>query len=458
MIAFIKSVRTYQTLLAAEVVSYDLPIATTGGDSGRMFLRGTDAAGNEGNWLAVDSRIWLIKSISISAGLAALTLSPPISAFDRPLFYSGTYASTELFVFSQLNKEFKNCTDSFYAMPYLDLNYDTSTPFAAPTLNNEQMFSLTSYLQQINSVFFDSDGSVAQFGVVCDFTDAGSTLRIDIRKIGSRTRHAFFDNNRFALISQAHDDSLAAKVTILAADGTTTDCYLMSWGGVSTAPQADLRVRGKWLYAQEVEDETAINTARKIFASNRGDHKVEFYSTEEFALHEIVMMRLEGYAEPQSYEITCIRISSSDERYRYTCGDMPTTLTDNVGRAVSLASAEKASPADYIVARGKTGIWQWEKYASGVAKCWGVYSGSNINAAKNHYMGWYYSDPIAVELPFEFTAVPTVVVSGGGYNNLTVARTAPSTTTSAGVWILALDQYATAVSVSVDIMVKGKWK
>ena len=138
--------------------------------------------------------------------------------------------------------------------------------------------------------------------------------------------------------------------------------------------------------------------------------------------------------------------------------DVLDAITADDTSAWSSAAEKAGATADYIVARGKTGIWQWEKYASGVAKCWGVYSGSNINAAKNHYMGWYYSDPIAVVLPFEFTTVPTVVVSGGGYNNLTVARTASSTTTSAGVWILALDQYATAVSVSVDIMVNGSWK
>lgn len=137
---------------------------------------------------------------------------------------------------------------------------------------------------------------------------------------------------------------------------------------------------------------------------------------------------------------------------------MPTTQNLANLAATIDSIAALADAGDYIVESGKTGIWQWEKYASGVAKCWGVYSGSSINAAKNHYMGWYYSDPIAVALPFEFTAVPTVVVSGGGYNNLTLARTASSSKTAAGVWILALDQYATAVSVSVDIMVNGRWK
>lgn len=113
---------------------------------------------------------------------------------------------------------------------------------------------------------------------------------------------------------------------------------------------------------------------------------------------------------------------------------------------------------DYVVDQGTSGIWAWRKWNSGEAECWGIYAASGVNAAAHNYMGFYYSDILQVALPFSFTATPVVTVSGGGVNNMTLARTAPCTTTAAGVWILALDAAATSVSATVNIAVHGRWK
>lgn len=115
-------------------------------------------------------------------------------------------------------------------------------------------------------------------------------------------------------------------------------------------------------------------------------------------------------------------------------------------------------PVDRIVEQGTTGIWTWRKWASGIAECWGTYSADGIDASKNNYMGFYYADGIRLDLPFTFSGRPTATVSGGGYSTMTIARTGSTTATQVGIWVVAMVSTATSVDVTVDIMVKGRWK
>lgn len=87
MIAFVKSIRDFSTLAAAQVVSWDLPLATSGDDTGSVVLLGESAAGREGNWLAIDRRIYLISQTAYNKGLTTLTLQMPVNAFDRGIYY-----------------------------------------------------------------------------------------------------------------------------------------------------------------------------------------------------------------------------------------------------------------------------------------------------------------------------------------------------------------------------------
>lgn len=63
--------------------------------------------------------------------------------------------------------------------------------------------------------------------------------------------------------------------------------------------------------------------------------------------------------------------------------------------------------ADFVVARGKTGIWTWERWNSGIAKCWGR-TAEKIFA----FLGdgpLYYSDTVhSFAYPFALTAVDSV--------------------------------------------------
>lgn len=114
--------------------------------------------------------------------------------------------------------------------------------------------------------------------------------------------------------------------------------------------------------------------------------------------------------------------------------------------------------ADFIVEQGTSGIWTYRKWSSGIAECWGDYTAASVNISKNNYSGFYYSDPISVELPFTFAAAPTCVTDGGASSFISFSRRTNPTTTRVSFWVCCHTSGATSVSISVGIHVNGKWK
>lgn len=156
----------------------------------------------------------------------------------------------------------------------------------------------------------------------------------------------------------------------------------------------------------------------------------------------------------------------------YLNGGVPTVCSSTVGSAstpvymnggtitaCTPASIISGVCADYVVEIGKSGIWTYRKWNSGIAECWGIYSASGVNLAASHYSGFYYSASISVSLPFTFAAAPVGTYSGGCTDYITfVTPTGQPTTTQVRFWIACLDADANNCSVSVGMMIRGRWK
>ena len=144
-----------------------------------------------------------------------------------------------------------------------------------------------------------------------------------------------------------------------------------------------------------------------------------------------------------------------------TVGNVSTPVYMNGGTITSCTPASIISGvcADYVVEIGKSGIWTYRKWNSGIAECWGIYSASGVNLTASHYSGFYYSASISVSLPFTFAAAPVGTYSGGCTDYITfVTPTGQPTTTQARFWIACLDAGANNCSVSAGMMIRGRWK
>ena len=137
----------------------------------------------------------------------------------------------------------------------------------------------------------------------------------------------------------------------------------------------------------------------------------------------------------------------------------PVYLKSGALTACTPSSIVTSVVGDYVTSVGTSGIWTYRKWNSGAAECWGVYTASGVNIAKNNYSGFRYSDGISVNLPFTFAAAPVAVYSGGCTSYLTfVTPIGQPTTTQAKFWVACLDSSATNCSIVVNIHVMGKWK
>ena len=124
-----------------------------------------------------------------------------------------------------------------------------------------------------------------------------------------------------------------------------------------------------------------------------------------------------------------------------------------------------ATDGDYIIDAGTTAMtgitWTWRKYASGIAECWGVYTASGVNASKNNYQNFYYSDAITVNYPFAFIKKPALVTDGGSSNAMNFARSFGNTDATANrakFIVLCLVDTQTSVSIKVSLHAFGRWK
>lgn len=333
MIAYIKSIRDFSLLLALPVVSYDkLPVAAADADTGQMVLSGEISSEYDGNWLIFDGRVWLISDVVISNGLSTLTLQLPTEVFDRAAFFhedTVAYDSTEAFIAEQIDSCYKDPGDSFYAMDYLNFAHTGATSFAVPE-TEDSLYALADYIKRVREPVYSGSGELETPGVECRYGYTNNTLNISIFPREPKNMNVIFGTSGAQLVSRAHDRSMVSKVSVVSPDGISSDYYLTAWGTASLHPSSK-RINGTWKVVPSQDGEISIKTAEKVFAENKNSHKIEFYSAETYELYDQVTMRFtDGTVE--TYAVTGIRISSSDSRYLYVCGDMSVTLTDKLRR------------------------------------------------------------------------------------------------------------------------------
>lgn len=112
---------------------------------------------------------------------------------------------------------------------------------------------------------------------------------------------------------------------------------------------------------------------------------------------------------------------------------------------------------DFIEEQGEQDGWFYRKWNSGIAECWKIYYHNGVNAGKNNYNGFYYSDSISVPYPFTFTNLPTVVVDGGSSSNMNFVRQFGNSLNSANFCVVGMVN-VTNTNITVSIRAIGRWK
>ena len=116
---------------------------------------------------------------------------------------------------------------------------------------------------------------------------------------------------------------------------------------------------------------------------------------------------------------------------------------------------------DYVVSSGINGIWTYQKWKSGIAKCWGTLNlSTNIQTAFDG-VGLYHDTKMKnITYPFTFKEIPTETVTLQSPGTIVwLASKSKNTIKASGVYVLiSPDKQTTNADYTISIQVEGLWK
>jgi len=322
MVGYIKDKKTFSTVLHCFVESYNLYPETSTNKSGSATVIG-ELPDYSGSWFFVGGDFCVIGQSTPSNGKTTLKLLHPLNIFDRDAVYSlsTTPASTGAYIASLLTSEFISQSDADYRMSYMSVTNTDTTAYFRPDYEDGYIFNIREYLD-----------SARLAGVKITMTATQTGVAVAISTNAAATHSIFLDDGHSKLNTVTFSDQSCAKLTVQKRtdeDGVyTVYTYYRAADGTITTSEPLNRAKGTWHFITCAKDDSALTVAKKHFADNSYEHKIEFYSDKHFDLFDIVNIALPTGVFAS--KINEIKKSSSDNRYLYTCGSLPTTLTEQV--------------------------------------------------------------------------------------------------------------------------------
>lgn len=134
-------------------------------------------------------------------------------------------------------------------------------------------------------------------------------------------------------------------------------------------------------------------------------------------------------------------------------------LVEHIKDEIAAVGSGGESPADYVVAQGTSGIWDYIKFANGLAICAGSIAFNNIS-----FTAWgsvYEGNVGRASYPFTFTKLPKVTFTPdltGGEALLCVEVAGAGTTTQTPHFYVMKATNTRTCSGYVHVQAIGRWK
>ena len=138
-------------------------------------------------------------------------------------------------------------------------------------------------------------------------------------------------------------------------------------------------------------------------------------------------------------------------------GDLSTTLSEALGISNGLGGSSSESVADFVVEQGTNGIWNYRKWDSGIAECWGTTSKSISGVSKTApFSGYCYEIGVVAFPTGLFISTPTATVSGRLDSNYVCVSYSPVSTSSVSVELQANVSGTRTAYAYINAL--GRWK
>ena len=319
MKSYIKNFAAMRTVRSMDVIASAMCLDSTETESSTITVADIDISRDlAGAWLVCDGNIWLIDQITPQVDRTIIQCLDPLDAFSRPLLFSApsSGATVGSFIQQQLNANWRDQADGVYAMPYLIVQNADTTPFIAPELDDNGLFSMSDYIRQMRR----------NHQIETRFFLSGDTLQVSILRASRQSWNLVFNDGHAQLESVAYSRSGVAKITAIQ-NGVATDWYL-SESGLASTNVPDKRAVGTWEVLSLTEKDVQKDKVMAAFAKNSESHKVEFWSNRQFAVYDQLTIRL--YGEVLRSHVSYVGRRSTDDRFYYKSGELAVTAADKL--------------------------------------------------------------------------------------------------------------------------------
>lgn len=324
MYAALKQMTDFRTYRPLSVSAYDVALASRASYKSSVTVRVGEASQLDGGaWLILNGRLWVVDTVNPGELKTVIRCKDALAAFDREIVYTAPADGQTVggFIAETLEREFKAQSDSFFALPYLDITSTDTTAFVAPEVDDDSVFGFLDYLMMADE----------KYSVRTSLAISGNTLRVQIEHRQPEQRQVVFNDGHAELVKQAYSMNSVSKITTHQ-DGTITDWYLSAAGEISTEPPA-LRAPGGWKRLSVSSGTDADEKVRETFNKNAGSHIIEFWSDRAYELGDPVRFRInDGVFEGS---ISFVGLKSGDKRTYYKSGELKTTLVEHLRGVIS---------------------------------------------------------------------------------------------------------------------------
>lgn len=362
MIGYIRDPKTWNAVQMVTVTSYELPLETAQGETGKVTIAGSLDSDYTRYIISIDGFDYVFKITGQSTGSenqTTITIEDLVSIMEhftamRSGDDSGNY-NGELDAFYTYTR-FDGlprpvAVNSRYTPDFIYI--DPQNIDAVSGALSDRNIPRSEYVTKINDYlsYIDSDAllrSIRQRGIqvtlqrknvhvpttsgdIQDLTDYDAIVAT-LADVGNDVLVVYFEDGHNQLISESYNDSICSCVRAYSdVSGAYSEYFLLEDGTISDDWSALTGNQAKGyttITVYKSSEMSAYDCAVEIFAQNEHSHKIEFASDRVMHIGQPVKLILKrGILDSVISKVTA---KSGDTRYHYTCGELPVTASERI--------------------------------------------------------------------------------------------------------------------------------
>lgn len=349
----------FTVVRSVNVTDYDLPLECYSGESGSVTFEGKSKQDYSQYLFRLDvlDTMWKIKEAETGdAQSTKLSVTDQTGILDGAIaspHFPNTYYSADLNTSSIVldiigNYTLGNITNADvqrgkYIYPYIGCS-----SVALPNILTGAGLKTADYLLYNKNVSGDRQVVTDLFKLITDLVSIGANVTFSI---GDRATH---QTGRSLLLTITERTGYSTATPIYfhdghsyllseSYDGDVCSCYIGLPSSPAFFPQQftyyldenmqivqdkSYQINGYTKIETVSDNADALDKATAAFGANQWKHKVEFASDKVFHLNQPVKLMLERNV--LNTAISKVTIKSGDDRYYYTCGELPQTAAQHI--------------------------------------------------------------------------------------------------------------------------------